>query len=86
MSLDNAAGLLGTAVGFVVLGEGIKLVSDATKDLYKRNGHKIHPMSKYHKMKKFQETKKKMRSKKKGSPGIYSNYESFIPDVRFPKI
>lgn len=42
----NFGGLLGTAIGFVITLQGIKLVTDATKDLYKKKGYRIHPIHK----------------------------------------
>lgn len=40
----NFGGLLGTAIGFVILGEGIKLIRDADREYYHRKGHKIQPL------------------------------------------
>jgi len=45
-NVNFATGLLGTAVGFVVLAEGVKLLSSAEKHVYKKNGYKIHPIPK----------------------------------------
>ena len=46
MSIDsgNIGGLFGTAIGFVILGEGIRLIRDSEREYYQKRGHKIQPL------------------------------------------
>lgn len=71
INFGNVGGLLGAVVGFVILAEGIRLIRSSEKQAYRKNGHKIYPLSSLHKYKK--------------SKGIIGGSSIKFPDIKMPR-
>jgi hypothetical protein len=56
--------LFGTAIGFIILAQGIKMIRESERDVYRKKGYKIHPM---HKLKKYQLNNKQFQKGKLAS-------------------